>query len=344
MLSPRELKVAAAGRWLEILAAAGLSSRLLDGRGHPCPRCGGRDRFAAWPDVAQRGAVHCRHCFTRGTDPRPGDGLSTLRWIGGGSWRDAIVFLKSQLGIVDDGVGEVRRWSPTVPIVDSGQIVRDRDAMERIGRDAAAFHRAMRPTWWTRLGARLRVSPSVLRAMGVGWDASAGAVSFPMFGPDGEVVGIRYRDMRTGSKWSAAGSVAGWFGISGAIDGRRRLFLPEGATDTAAMLSLGLAVVGRPSAIGGWSMVAAAVRRVGPREVVVVGDNDTAGVAGSRHAAARLIDAGYRVRTLSPPPGINDVRAWLAAGGDVALIEREVERRPMRFNRTLFDWARERVA
>ena len=24
--------------------------------------------------------MHCRHCFTAGTDPRPGDGLATLMW------------------------------------------------------------------------------------------------------------------------------------------------------------------------------------------------------------------------------------------------------------------------
>ena len=74
-----ELKSLAAGRWFDILIAAGIDADKLDGRGHACPKCGGRDRFAAFPNINGRGAVHCRHCFTRGTDPSPGDGIATLQ-------------------------------------------------------------------------------------------------------------------------------------------------------------------------------------------------------------------------------------------------------------------------
>lgn len=81
----------AAGRWIEILMAAGIPSDALDGRrGRPCPRCGGRDRFAPMIDVAERGAVLCRHCHNGGTDPRAGDGLAALRWWLGCSVADAV--------------------------------------------------------------------------------------------------------------------------------------------------------------------------------------------------------------------------------------------------------------
>ena len=40
------IKVAAAGRWPEILAAlGGIPAEVLDGQHHPCPKCGGKDRF-----------------------------------------------------------------------------------------------------------------------------------------------------------------------------------------------------------------------------------------------------------------------------------------------------------
>ena len=40
------VKQSAHGRWPEILAAlGGVNPELLDGRNHPCPRCGGMDRF-----------------------------------------------------------------------------------------------------------------------------------------------------------------------------------------------------------------------------------------------------------------------------------------------------------
>ena len=76
-----DIKALAAGRWYDILIAAGIDADKLDGRGHPCPKCGGRDRFAAFPNINGRGAVHCRQCFTKGTTPPPGDGLATLQWL-----------------------------------------------------------------------------------------------------------------------------------------------------------------------------------------------------------------------------------------------------------------------
>ena len=48
-----ELKIHAHGSWREILTGAGLPVEFLDGRGHPCPLCGGRDRFAVFHDIAE---------------------------------------------------------------------------------------------------------------------------------------------------------------------------------------------------------------------------------------------------------------------------------------------------
>jgi hypothetical protein len=87
------IKAAAAGRWLEILPTAGISAELLDSNGHPCPRCGGTDRFAAFKDVADRGAVHCRHCFSEGG----GDGLATVAWIRGVDFPAAVRWLAGYL-------------------------------------------------------------------------------------------------------------------------------------------------------------------------------------------------------------------------------------------------------
>lgn len=61
--------------------AAGIPADRLDGRGLQCPKCGGNDRFAAFPNINMRGAVHCRQCLTRGTSPSPGDGIATLQWL-----------------------------------------------------------------------------------------------------------------------------------------------------------------------------------------------------------------------------------------------------------------------
>jgi 5S rRNA maturation endonuclease (ribonuclease M5) len=55
----------AAGRELEILEqVAGIPREYLNKKGHPCPRCGGKDRFSLIDEA--RGTVFCRHCFSHG--------------------------------------------------------------------------------------------------------------------------------------------------------------------------------------------------------------------------------------------------------------------------------------
>jgi len=93
------IKAAAAGRWLDILTAAGVGAELLDGKGHPCPRCGGTDRFSAFRDVAERGAVICRKCLDKGG----GDGLATVAWIRGCSLPEAVRFVADHVGIQPGG-------------------------------------------------------------------------------------------------------------------------------------------------------------------------------------------------------------------------------------------------
>jgi hypothetical protein len=96
------VKTAAAGRWIDILEAAGIDSTLLDGKGHPCPKCGGSDRFAATKDIAQRGAVICRGCFPKGG----GDGLATLAWFKGCDFPEALRWLAEHLNIAPTGNGQ----------------------------------------------------------------------------------------------------------------------------------------------------------------------------------------------------------------------------------------------
>ncbi len=71
-----DVKAAARCRWVDILSVvAGIDTPLLDGRNHPCPKCGGRDRFRM-VDVAD-GAVFCNQCFNRAN----GDGLAAVAWM-----------------------------------------------------------------------------------------------------------------------------------------------------------------------------------------------------------------------------------------------------------------------
>jgi len=90
-----EIKRAASGRWLEILSAAGIASEVLDGRHHPCPKCGGTDRFRAFDDFAETGGVLCNGCFKANN----GDGFAVIQWFLGCDFRTALFAVARHLGL-----------------------------------------------------------------------------------------------------------------------------------------------------------------------------------------------------------------------------------------------------
>ena len=69
------IRSAAAGRWPEILAhVCAVDHSLLDGKHHPCPKCGGVDRFRFFADSSGGGI--CNQCWTS----KNGDGISFVQW------------------------------------------------------------------------------------------------------------------------------------------------------------------------------------------------------------------------------------------------------------------------
>ena len=88
------LKQHVAGRWPEVLSAlGGVPADILDGKNHPCPGCGGTDRFRMI-DVAA-GALFCNQCFNRDN----GDGIAALMWLRGWDFKTAVAELAKYLGI-----------------------------------------------------------------------------------------------------------------------------------------------------------------------------------------------------------------------------------------------------
>ncbi len=62
MLTVQQVEYLAAGREIEVLErVAGIPRELLDGRNHPCPLCGGKDRFRLINP--NEGTVLCNQCF-----------------------------------------------------------------------------------------------------------------------------------------------------------------------------------------------------------------------------------------------------------------------------------------
>jgi hypothetical protein len=273
------------------------------------------------PSIAERGAVLCRRCFTRGTDPAPGDGLATLRWWFGADAAEALRWLSDWLGLTLAGY-----WIQPKPVLrscsQSESESDDEPADDRFAKLATDCHKAMPKAWRMRAARLLGLPVEPLERLAVGWSDEHRATTWPMRNASGDVIGIRLRCPKTGRKWAVTGSKAGLIFPPDLlrVERRRRLWIPEGPSDTAAMLSVGLPAVGVPSAGGKRGLVAELCWSLRPAEAIVVADADGPGRDGAERLADEL--AGVcPVRVLSPCNGANDPREWVCGGADAAAIE-----------------------
>jgi hypothetical protein len=193
------------------------------------------------------------------------------------------------------------------------------------------------------LAADLGVSRASLDMLRVGYGELAGTWcwTFPERGPDGKFTGITRRlvESQNGTtKKMAPGSrrgltyADGWYGYTGPV------FVVEGGSDTAAGLTLGLCVVGRPSNKGGVDQLADFLGGV-DKVVYLIGErdrkthDDLAPVVQKQHwprctgcakcwpgchgarITARQLSKRLRcpVRVKLMPNGAKDLRAWLNA-------------------------------
>lgn len=183
-----------------------------------------------------------------------------------------------------------------------------------------AHRRALRSGHLNRLAELLGVSDRALAQLHAGsWKD---ATTFPMRDAAMGVIGIRLR-WPDGTKKAFRGSRSGLF-IPADLDVADELYVVEGPTDCAALLSIGLPTIARPSCHDGDELVRDVVRRRGTKRVVFIADRDEQGRRGAWDAArlTRLVCASVRV--IIPPAAVHDVRDWVRAGAtadDVRVIE-----------------------
>jgi hypothetical protein len=89
----QRVKASGQGRWVDVLVSCGFPAASLDGRNHPCPKCGGTDRFRLIAE--DRGAVFCNACFSS----KNGDALSAIMWFSGAPFPDALAQAERALGL-----------------------------------------------------------------------------------------------------------------------------------------------------------------------------------------------------------------------------------------------------
>lgn len=182
------------------------------------------------------------------------------------------------------------------------------------------------------LADQLGVSLDSLKRLQVSWNAEEECWTFPERDGRTKIIG-HLRRFRDGRKRTMNSSHRGIYIPSDWLTDAGPLYLPEGATDTAALLTLGLAAIGRPSATGGSDHLATFLAKC-DRDVIVVGDND--GGRGQRAAeqlAQRLANAWQRpVGWVLPPQEHKDVRVWLQSVPelDAAAVQEHFEQHVIR--------------
>lgn len=167
------------------------------------------------------------------------------------------------------------------------------------------------------LAAALGVSVKSLLILRLGWSDEHGAYTFPMRDGGGNIIGVRTR-YKSGAKRAVYGSRSGVF-IPTEFEDDPELWICEGPTDCAALLSVGLNAIGRPSNTGGIEFIIEFVRRWRGTRVVVITDRDQRGThaesltaLGARTLANEIARVGRLVRVIRPP--VKDVREWIRSG------------------------------
>jgi hypothetical protein len=279
-----DVKRAAAGQWVSILAAAGMPAGLLDGRGHPCPKCGGTDRFSAFKDTEETGGVMCRQCFSKGN----GDGFATIQWFTDWPFTESLPFVAEQVGIQPASGVATRQEVDIVAAVARAKRM-PLDAFRQFGAEAAK--RGKKPV------ARV-----------------------PVYNERGEQ--HSYFDMTTDGKGlfkSGKGSAGMFFPGKLPQPGETWLVV-EGCKDGSALVGLGFNAAGLPRN----EMDAKYAGLFAGCDVVLIPDLDSAGMTGSQKTGGRLVAIATSVKVARPPgevvkSGGQDVRDVLAKEGEQAI-------------------------
>jgi len=174
------------------------------------------------------------------------------------------------------------------------------------------------------LSRTLGVSPQALDDLRVGWDPNREFWSFPERDASGKIVGINAR-YRNDDKIRLTGSKTGLTYVGDWNLGCGPLFLPEGGTDTAALLTMGLAAIGRPSNLGGIKLLVELLTHFPKdREIIVLAERDQKpdgrwpGKDGAISTATQLTKHLKRLSYWAfPPDDAKDVRGWLNAMPDL---------------------------
>lgn len=257
-----DVKMAAQGRWIEILSnLCGIDPVTLNvGRHFPCPKCSGTDRFRLLDE--NTGALYCNQCFNQ----KNGDGIAAVGWMLNCDFAESMRRLAAYLGLQE---------SETPIAVDVLTDVARRKRMPLESFKAFGAHEA------TRNGIVVARVPMYdeMRVQCSVFDMCFGSTE---------------PQLEKGK--CAHGVPAGLFVATWPKPGDLVL-ITEGVKDSAKLHSLGYLAIGLPGA----DLGAKFARIFAGCRVVIVPDRDTTGEEKARLSAARLSGIAESVRIATLP-------------------------------------------
>lgn len=325
-----DIKRAAAGRWSDTIATVGgIDPQLLDGRHHPCPKCGGVDRFRLLDEAD--GAVYCNQCFSE----RNGDGIAAIQWLLECEFQEALQLIADHLSVSPaDPVRPVK----TEPATKSAANLND--AFDPISEGSQADLRAM------FAASKPPITPEAVEAAGgvaVNWpkkfQGDGRCIAFPAVDDHGNVRGQILRRVN-GEEFAPVGKLPkrkahmvkgsrdGWI-VPGGWDRVRRaqiVWKVEGLPDALALYSRLPADHAVVTNICGAKSVPPFLDPFKGKSVAIVPDADQAGVAGANRYAAKLGRVADEVRIAPLPYAVTedhgrDLRDWLNDGGTLEALQ-----------------------
>lgn len=319
----QRVKEAAEGRELEILAHAGFAADLLDGRGHPCPWCGGDDRFYC---DRQRQYVRCRQCFE-------GDLFDAVAKIQNSTVIEAAKLVEEYLGKPNgsgkahtNGSGKTGKASSkpagkgklgeiSFDGINSNELIR-KWAAQKIGVNVdAALAAGARGAIWSPTG-----QPVVAFR---GWPSATAAEpsAVVMLSVDGSDLGNAGRDCRV-TKGSRPGLII--CGGRSALAEAETVVLCEGPSDTFAVapfLPPGFVAVTNTHGAGCSAQGRKSLSKwLATKKVILVPDSDKPGLRGMGAWARDVANCGGKdIRWATLPYPIveshgKDLRDWINEG------------------------------
>lgn len=190
--------------------------------------------------------------------------------------------------------------------------------------DLAALHQSAlaktTPKKIEMLANSLGVSVGSLQELRVAWSEPDGCWLFPERDHKKKVIGLLKR-FPNGTKRNISGGNRGLYIPKSFSVNKPRIIIAEGGSDTAAGLSRGWNVIGRPSAFEGVSLLVRLLKSASGK-ILVIGDNDAKrdgtwpGMHGAKQAAEQLADE-LRTEVLidNPPMKFKDLREWHKSEG-----------------------------